>query len=242
MSEPTHILLYESRDCAMQSLAERIESLDRVAVRVHGLEEARTAFDDRQGLIATAMLPTDLPEEEIKRVVQALRRIGPASGLSFILVGRTPDDEVRARLRKAGTRLALWEPFADSTLRFQLNRAIDHDEHEDLRKDDRVPTHLEARVSVNERLKDAVVYSLSTSGAYLETPRATMDGAFVQLEIRLPVGSITTRARVMFANVPGNLQRPNLPLGMGVQFEDMSPEVAQTLSAYIEARRSHLSV
>ena len=69
-----------------------------------------------------------------------------------------------------------------------------------------------------------------------------MDGAEVTLEIRIPGSSIHTRALVVFSNVPGNLQRPNLPLGMGVRFQDLDKADLKTLRAYIDQRMSQLEV
>ena len=47
---------------------------------------------------------------------------------------------------------------------------------------------------------------------------------------------------VAFSNVPGNLQRPNLPLGMAVQFDDIANEDRRTLLDYLEKRRAQLEV
>ena len=43
-------------------------------------------------------------------------------------------------------------------------------------------------------------------------------------------------------NVPGNLQRPNLPLGMGVRFGQLSTSDAEALRDYVESQLSHVLV
>jgi hypothetical protein len=87
-----------------------------------------------------------------------------------------------------------------------------------------------------------VVYSLSTTGAFIETPRAAMAGASLDLAISLPGCFIKIAARVAFANVPGNLERPNLPLGMGVRFEELDKENLKRLKAYVKQRMAELEV
>jgi hypothetical protein len=47
---------------------------------------------------------------------------------------------------------------------------------------------------------------------------------------------------VVFANVPGNLQRPNLPLGMGVRFDAMPDSVRRVIAAFIQQRMDSLEV
>ncbi len=122
------------------------------------------------------------------------------------------------------------------------NRGVGAHRAERRRKVPRVPTQLPARVSVAGRSKDAIVYTLSVAGAFLETARATLSGAQIDLEIQLPSTPVTTRALVVFSNVPGNLQEPNLPLGMGVAFLDLSAQAWKQLRVYIDERTEMLVV
>ena len=69
-----------------------------------------------------------------------------------------------------------------------------------------------------------------------------MAGAIVDVAIRLPNCFVETKARVVFSNVPGNLVRPNLPLGMAVRFEALCTESAQKLKAYVKERLARLEV
>jgi hypothetical protein len=235
------VLLFESGDGA-HSLAERLLAVDVAAVRVTQVEDALRVLEKRDPLITAVLIPTDFSEHDIKEAIRSLRRAGPASGLMFMAYGRTPDAKTRKRLRSAGVTLALWEPFDDGTLRFQLNRAVTGDRDEHGRTEVRVPTYLLARIKSGGRQKDAIVYSLSVGGAFLETPRASMDGAEIEVELRVPGSPVSCRAQVVFANVPGNLQRPNLPLGMGVRFVDTSNEQKKVLKNYVEHRIQQLDV
>ena len=48
--------------------------------------------------------------------------------------------------------------------------------------------------------------------------------------------------KVAFSNVPGNLQRPNLPLGMGVRFDEVPEKARWQLADFIRERMDSLEV
>jgi uncharacterized protein (TIGR02266 family) len=129
-------------------------------------------------------------------------------------------------------------------LRFQLNRMISGAGQQSPRKSRRAPTHSPVRVLVGGREKEGVLYSLSKGGCFVETPRASMDGARLRLFFELPghEPEVEVEGVVVFANVPGNLQRPNLPLGMGIRFGELNRETRATIDAFIRARMSALDV
>jgi len=79
------------------------------------------------------------------------------------------------------------------------------------------------------REKEALVYSVSPGGAFLATPRPSMRGARVSVQLPLPAGNLSLDGRVLYTNVPGNLQRPDLPVGMGVAFDAPSSEAEREL-------------
>jgi len=236
------IVLVECGAGSMDELAARARSLGMDPVVVPDLAAAGEAIGAGGGPCAAVFLPTQLPLRHLKKELKRLRSMGPAAGLTFVSVGSAPARPERKQLRSAGVELALWEPYDDGALRFQLNRLDPATRGQSLRGTPRVPTFLMARVEVGGRSKDAILYSLSESGAFLETPRASMDGATIEVWLHLPRGTVHTRAKVVFANVPGNLQRPNLPLGMGCRFEDLTRDDAKVLKDYVDERRAELEV
>jgi hypothetical protein len=242
MSTTGHILLLEALDGSTQKLATRILSFGTEPFLVSDMNEALELLHGRRVLISVVMIPTDVPSGQLKKDIKTLRRAGPASGLMFVSVGKSPTASERKALRSAGLELALWEPYDDGTLRFQLNRALGGDRDHHGRTHKRAPTYLLARIFVGGREKDAVVYSLSEGGAFLETPRASMDGAIVEVELRLPGDHLRLTGTVLFSNVTGNLHQPNLPMGMAVRFDRLSNDDREKIGSYVKDRLADLNV
>jgi hypothetical protein len=179
---------------------------------------------------------------ELAEIPRQLAAAAGTSGVRTLLTGRQPTPERCAALRAAGYALALWDPIHDGTLRYQLNLAVGAPGRDPPRVAPRVPTPLVARVRRPDRETEAGVYNLSATGAYLETPRPSARGAKIELDLRLPSGHISLRAAVTHANVPGNLRRSLLPIGMGVHFEGMTKEIEAALRAYLALRAQELKV
>jgi len=226
----------------MKALAERLLDVGAARQLVERLDDALPEADASVLTIDVVLLPVELASRALKGDLKRLRRAWPAAPPAFVAVGPEPARAERRLLRAAGIRLGLWEPFDDASLRFQLNRARCSSEGHRDREALRVPARLAARVDVGGRSKDAVVYSLSVKGAFLETARASMDGARLGLEIQLPGQRIETRAQVVFANVPGNVQRPSLPLGMAVRFEAIDRDGERALARFVDEALGRLEV
>jgi hypothetical protein len=47
---------------------------------------------------------------------------------------------------------------------------------------------------------------------------------------------------VVVTNVPGNLQKTNLPMGMGVEFIDVPDETRRALAEYVEALADEIRI
>jgi hypothetical protein len=75
------------------------------------------------------------------------------------------------------------------------------------------------RILSGNFVKSASLYTLSAGGAFVETPRPAPRKAPVSLELVMPDRDLGIEARVVYTNVPGNLRRENLPVGMGIRFE-----------------------
>ena len=167
--------------------------------------------------------------------LRALVRSGSDGPFPVVASGPRPGKTTVRALRRAGVELALFEPFENAELRFVLNRAI-HGQGDCSRGDVRVPTALDATAVGGTGEKHVSVYNLSRGGAFLETMRPTSEGGRITLRLPLPDGPVEVQAVVVTTNVPGNLQRPNLPMGMGVRFADVPEAAGRAIARFVAQR------
>ena len=220
------VLILGEQSASTSALAERTRQLGYRTARAKTPQDAMDLAQERGFRFGAVLVQPDLPVVDLKQAILELRTRARSPELIAIAAGLVPVEEERDRLREAGVALALWEPVGDHALRFQLNRAMAGRRGGHHRGQERVPTECEAGVFVAGREKPASVYSLSRGGSFLDTRRPSQRGARVAVELRLPAGDVTVAAQVVYTNVPGNLQRVQLPTGMAVRFTEV-PELAE---------------
>jgi len=247
MQRTRHVLLADVGAEPMEALSARVRRLGFRAVRAKTMDEAVAAFSDARFRVGAVVIPPSLPALDLERAVAALRGTGAEGERPLLAAGTRPDADTRARLRRAGVRYALWMPIDEPTLRFQLNRALaDAEPPEDPgtreRRAPRVPTQWPVEISSGGRCKAATLTSLSANGAYLATPRPSLPRALLHFTLPLPSGDLRIAAQVVMTNVPGNLARKSLPLGMGVRFRGLVEEAEERVRSYAEARAEALFV
>lgn len=236
------ILLVDAGGTSMEPLLERLRALGYRALRTKTLEQAEAALRDPRFDVGAAAVPPDLPTLDPGRALDALRAHARAS-LPLLVAGERPDAEERAKLRRAGATLALWEPLDEHLLRFQANRALAGDAlPEAERRALRAPVHWPVRVAAGSRERSGRVYCVSARGAFVATPRPSLPRTLVHFTLPLPQGELRVAGQVVMTNVPGNLARQNLPLGMGVRFTGQAEDSERSLEAFTERRYEALLV
>lgn len=234
------ILLIESDPSWTEKLSAQLVRIGVEPIRVAGLAEAVETVKSKQYAISAVLLPSDLPGKIVHKALKSMRRREPV--LPAMAYGKVPDSAQRRKLREAGVLLALWDGYDEGVLRFQINR-LAHGEHQAAqRASRRAPVHNPVRVFVGGREKPGVLYSIAEGGCFIETPRASMDGARIRVTFSIDDLHFELDGTVAFANVPGNLQRPNLPLGMGVHFTNVPSETSSQLNTFIQNRIESLEV
>jgi hypothetical protein len=235
------VLLLDGASHRLAAVAERLPLLGFSAVRAKTPEEALQLVESPRYDFGAALLPPDLPVANLAGALQILRERG-ARRLVCVAIGSKPGSEGLDRLRAAGVELAVWNPIDDATLRFQMNRALFAFQGESLRREVRAPTDLRVRFSAGGRQKEATLYTLSARGAFLATARPSLRGASVAVELPLPAENLAVGGRVLYTNVPGNLQRATLPLGMAVEFTALTPEAESSIRRSVAQRALALVV
>ena len=243
VSKRVTLLLIDAGASPMARLSQRLRELGYRVLRTKTVEQGRAALSDPRFAMTVALIPPDLPVPDLDRALAALR--APARGpvLHFVATGAKPDANERSLLRHAGVAFALWEPFDDHTVQFQINRALAGVTSPSRRRQAmRVPTNWPVRVTTGKREKQAKIYCISAEGAYLATPRPSLPKALIHFSLPLPSGDLRLSGEVVMTNVPGNLVRANLPTGMGVRFTGHTRKVEQSILAFTEERARALLV
>jgi Tfp pilus assembly protein PilZ len=217
-------------------LAGRIVVLGYRALRANEIENAVDLIRRQDQPVRVLMFPPEAPFADRPNDLRRLAEASGALGLRSIVSGTQPTASAIAALKRDGVRFALWKGFHDAELRFTLNAALYDETRGQMRPALRVPASLMARIKSGAGEKAGMLYNLSSTGAFIETPRPSMPGGRITLTIEFTDGPVATPANVVFANVPGNLQKPNLPLGMGVKFAGITAEAAERVAKYIAER------
>lgn len=235
MSDREAVLLYAFGD-EHDALAGRLVLLGYRPLRASEPDVAKDLISRQEGPVRAMLMPMDAPFDDRSAALELLASTSRSLGLQVVACGKPPTPEEVDALRGDGVRFCLWAPYNDGELRFVVNRALYDRTRGEVRLDTRVPTDLMARVKSGAGEKPALVYNLSRGGAFLETHRPSMQGATVAVTFRLPENPLTLQSKVVSANVPGNLQRHNLPKGMGVEFADPTSEQIAAIDKYVVAR------
>lgn len=231
------VLVLGDHATPLASLAERMRRLGYRVVRAKTPQQALDLTEERGYCFSAALVETTLPVVNLERALWELQERAGEGDLVFIAAGDRPDLEGLERLRQADVKLALWEPVGNHALRFQLNRALAGRRDDWLRGDLRAPMETPVKIFSAGREKRASIYTLSSGGAYLETIRPSPTGANIAIELPLPRGDIELAARVLYTNVPGNLQSDKLPSGMGIRFTE-TPATGQQLIEHTVTERA----
>jgi hypothetical protein len=237
------LLLIDAGAGRMEALSQRLREFGYRALRTKTVEQGHAALSDPRFALSVVLIPPDLPVLDLDRALAAFRASADKQVLRLIVTGTRPDAHERSLLRHAGLEFALWEPFDDHTLQFQINRVLAEGlPPPSTRHAVRVPINWPVRVRSGRREKQAKIYCVSAQGAYLATPRPSLPKALIHFSLPLPSGDLRLSGKVVMTNVPGNLGRGNLPVGMGVRFTGQSPEIEQSLLAFTEERGQALRI
>ena len=243
MSSRRTVLVVDAGGHPLEPAAQRLRLLGIPALRAKTGAEARAALVDPRAAVGAVLIPPDPPTLDLRKALRALSTLPDGTHLALLVCGPRPDAAGRARLREAGATLALWEPLDDHALRFQVNRAFAADMLQpQARRAERVPASWPVEVRIGSRARPAQLYSLSARGAFLATAGPALRRTLVHITLPLPSQDLRVAGEVVLTNVPGNLRKRNLPIGMGIRFLGLSGEAERALMGYTSERAHQLLV
>jgi hypothetical protein len=186
------------------------------------------------------------PDVEPAAVVRVSRAVESAAGeprqIQSVVIGAEAGEQTRKALREAGVSWAVWDPEDDSALRFVVSAALTLPSEIVPRNEPRVPTSLMASIRSNDERRDALIYTLSARGAFLEVPRPLPVGTKLELEIWFASRIVKTSAEVIYVNAPDASRRHCWPLGMAIVFDALSEKDESSVRRFIEEQSARISV
>lgn len=243
---PKDLLLLGANAPDMELLRTRLVRIGHRVVAAKTPEMAHTLLRVGGSRIGAVIVPADLPVVDLGAALGFMRKIAPPGHeLSFVGAGRDPGPERRERLRRAGVRVALFDPIDLHTLRFQINAALATNPipMRARRGTVRAPADWQVVARANGRHKEGRLYSISPNGGFVVLPQPWMVRSQVEIHGAMPDGTeLRATGRVVMTNVPGNVMRASLPVGMGVRFDQLSELTSIALLMYANERAEALSI
>jgi uncharacterized protein (TIGR02266 family) len=149
----------------------------------------------------------------------------------MVVVGSREED--LAKCRDAGCDDILVKPLNRQKMQDMARKHLNIRN----RRDIRYKARLQVRYGVNgEKLLADYSINLSTGGLFLETTNPLPEGTKLTAEFALPVNNIqiSCNARVAWVNHPKFIARPQLDVGMGLQFLDLTSTDMDHIRDYIK--------
>jgi CheY-like chemotaxis protein len=237
------LLVSEGGGEPLEPIARRLVGLGFHVVRAKTPRDAHELLRDPRFLLGAVVISASLPVTDLAESLRALEAGGRTGMLPILACGSRPDPTARERLRRAGVEHALWFPLDDHLLRFQANRSLAGGVHSRIaRRAERVPTNWPMSFRLSGRERPAKIYTLSASGAFLATAQPSLPRTLVHVQLPLPGHDARVAAEVVMTNVPGNLAKGNLPIGMGVRFRGVDEGTEAALLTFTLERSRALRV
>ncbi|WP_243374387.1 PilZ domain-containing protein [Geotalea sp. SG265] len=111
---------------------------------------------------------------------------------------------------------------------------------QDQRGEMRTETRYVVRIAIysgpnQKKLLTNYSVNMSTGGLYIETSKIFPADTLLHVEFMLPgmTKSISCRAKVAWTNEEGDMKKPSLPCGMGIQFLTLSLEDMRTIRDFL---------
>jgi hypothetical protein len=238
-----YALVFEDGRGTLGGVALRLIRLGIDALYSRSVDEAMLLAVQEAPRIRALLFPPDAKPIDLMRLIGQIEQRAPdGPWLQLVAVGPRPGEAERQRLRDLGVGWAVWDPDDDGALRFVVSAALTLPEAVAWRREPRAPTDLLAACRAGSEQRDAIVYTLTARGAFLELARPFPVGERFDLEFPIEGRPVRLAARVLHVNGPDAARRHPWPLGMGVVFEAVPQDISQLLRAYVAVRAERICV
>ncbi len=236
-------LAFEEGSEELGPVAHRLLRAGIDVVYARSTDEAFLLAGQEARRIHALLVSPTVPPDDIVRVAGAVEAAaGDSRQLQRVVIGRKADAATRKALRAAGVSWAVWDPEDAAALRFVVTAALTLPSEIVPRHEPRVPTSLMASIHHEGERRDALVYTLSALGAFLEVPSPLPVGTKLELEMWFASRIVKTSAEVIYTNAPDATRRHCWPLGMAIVFAPLSQKDERSVRKYIEEQTSRISV
>jgi hypothetical protein len=234
MTGPPVVLILDDEAGSLRDVTLRLLRLRVDTMHAGALDEAILMGKQARDTIEAVVVS---PRSNAADVTQLMASLGKRwqGAPQAVVIGPPAPPALREQLVAAGVTRALWTPYDDSTLGYVVRSILQHP-GATRRGAARVPTSILGSALLGNQRRDVVLYTLSSSGAYLETPRPFLAGDLLTLEFHMAGGTVRMRARVVHSKTLEDQTRPHLPVGMAVAFQNVKTDDTGRITAFVEAR------
>jgi uncharacterized protein (TIGR02266 family) len=195
-----------------------------------GVEALKAVYSANPDLVFVDLYMPDMNGDECCRVIKSDPRTKEIPVVIVTMSGKEADIE---RCRKAGCNEILFKPINRERFIETTKKYLKVQERDQVRYFARLQISFGKEDS--QRMSDYAI-NLSTGGVFLETTNLMEENTPLAAEFVLPNRniSISCKARVAWVNHPDLIKNQNLPVGMGIQFLDLSEESMNAIRSYIK--------
>ncbi len=175
-----------------------------------------------------------MPEMNGDECCREIKSDPDLASIPVIVVTHGQGEDEMSRCREAGCDEILLEPVSRQHFLGAARKFLQLDQ----RIAPRVDARLLVRFGPDESILSSYSINLSTGGLFLETDDPLPIDSPLNLEFLLPGPGkkIRCRGRVAWLNSSGRILKRDLPVGMGVQFLNLTLEHMEALRAFIHSR------
>ncbi len=202
-----------------------------VLVARNGTEALAITRDKRPDLV---LMDLHMPEMNGDECCRRIKGDAQLQTIPVVMITHGGREEDLVLCRKAGCNAILLKPITRHDLLSTVKRLLDIQDRATPRCNVRLRVHY--GMPPQELLQNYSV-NLSTGGMFLETWQVLPLDTPISLEFSLDERqTIRCQAKVAWVNAPDLIVKPQLPVGMGLQFVDIDLEQLHAIREFIEKK------